>query len=74
MAGADLHVAQRGARIERGHDERGAEHRWDTDDLFVWSLCAPIIYIRAASERTGATVAAVSARLAARHGVELAAS
>jgi putative intracellular protease/amidase len=47
---------------------------WRTDDLFVWALDALIIYVRAAAERLGEPVAAVCARLAARHGVELSTS
>ena len=47
---------------------------WRTDDFFVWALDALIIYVRAAAERLGEPVAAVCARLAARHGVELSAS
>jgi hypothetical protein len=47
---------------------------WRTDDFFVWALDALIIYVRAAADRLGEPVAAVCARLAARHGVELSAS
>lgn len=47
---------------------------WDTNDLFVWSLYALVIYIRLAAERTGDAVAVVCERLAARHGIELAAN
>ena len=44
---------------------------WQTDDFFVWALDALIIYVRAAADRLGEPVAAVCARLAVRHGVEL---
>ena len=47
---------------------------WDTNDLFVWSLYALVIYIRVAADRTGDPVAVVCERLAARHGIELAAN
>ena len=45
---------------------------WHTDDLFVWSLYALIIYVRVAAERTGEPAAAVCEQLAAHHGIELA--
>ncbi len=44
---------------------------WQTNDLFIWALYALVIYIRAAGERTGDTVAVVCRQLAARHGFEL---
>jgi hypothetical protein len=46
---------------------------WQTNDLFVWSLYALVIYARAAAERTGDGVDAVCRRVAGRHGMELAA-
>ncbi len=45
---------------------------WDTNDLWVWSLYALLIYARVAAERTGEPVAVICQRLAGRHGVELA--
>jgi hypothetical protein len=45
---------------------------WDTNDLWVWSLYALLVYARVAAERTGEPVAVICQRLAARHGVELA--
>jgi hypothetical protein len=45
---------------------------WDTNDLWVWSLYALLIYARVAAERTGEPVAVICRRLAGRHGVELA--
>jgi hypothetical protein len=44
---------------------------WQTDDLWMWALDALVLYVRAASDRTGEPVASVCQRLAARHGVEL---
>lgn len=31
MSGRDLHIPQRHARVERRHDETGAEHVWIDD-------------------------------------------
>ena len=45
---------------------------WDSDDLFVWSLYALIIYARLAAERTSTSVAEVCEQLAARHDIDLA--
>jgi hypothetical protein len=45
---------------------------WDTNDLWVWSLYALLIYVRVAAERAGEPVAVICQRLAERHGVELA--
>jgi hypothetical protein len=45
---------------------------WDTNDLWIWSLYALVIYLRVAAERTGEAVAAVCQRVAKRHGIELA--
>ena len=44
---------------------------WDTNDLWVWSLYALLIYARVAAERTGEPVAVICQRLAGRHRVEL---
>jgi len=44
---------------------------WDTNDLWVWSLYALIVFLRVAAERTGAEVAEVCEHVAARHRVEL---
>jgi hypothetical protein len=46
--------------------------RWDGDDFWFWALEALVIYIRAASDRSGVPVAELCGRLAARHGLELA--
>jgi hypothetical protein len=46
---------------------------WGSDDLFVWSLYALIIYARLAAERTSRSVAEVCRQLAARHDIDLAA-
>jgi hypothetical protein len=45
---------------------------WDTNDVWVWSLYALLIYARVAAERTGEPVVVICQRLAGRHGVELA--
>lgn len=45
---------------------------WDTNDLWIWSLYALVIYVRVAAERTGEPVVAICQRVAARHGIELA--
>ena len=45
---------------------------WDSDDLFVWSLYALIIYARLAAERTSTSVADVCEQLAALHDIDLA--
>jgi hypothetical protein len=45
---------------------------WDTNDLWIWSLYALVIYVRVAAERTGESAAEICQRVAARHGVELA--
>lgn len=44
---------------------------WNTNDLWIWSLYALVIYLRVAAERTEESVAAICERVAARHGVEL---
>jgi hypothetical protein len=44
---------------------------WREDDLWFWSLEALVLYLRAASERSGASVSDVCQRIARRHGVEL---
>jgi hypothetical protein len=43
---------------------------WDTNDLWIWSLYALLIYVRVAAEHAGESVAAICQRVAARHGVE----
>jgi hypothetical protein len=53
-------------------DLLGEVRWWDTNDVWVWSLCALLIYARVAAERTGEPVAVICQRLAGRHGVELA--
>ena len=45
---------------------------WDTNDLWVWSLYALLIYVRVAAERTGEPAGVICQRLARRQGVELA--
>jgi hypothetical protein len=45
---------------------------WDTNELWVWSLYALLIYARVAAARTGEPVAVICQRLAGRHGVVLA--
>ena len=45
---------------------------WGSDDLFVWSLYALIIYARLAAERTSRSVAEVCRQIAARHDIDLA--
>lgn len=44
---------------------------WHTNDLFVWSLYALVIYTCVAAERMGESVAAMCERIAARHVVHL---
>ncbi|MGH8984518.1 MAG: hypothetical protein ACRDY6_11665 [Acidimicrobiia bacterium] len=44
---------------------------WDTNDLWIWSLYALVIYVRVAAERTGQSAAEICQRVAARHGIEL---
>jgi hypothetical protein len=44
---------------------------WDTNDLWIWSLYALVIYLRVAAERSGESVAVICQRVAMRHGVEL---
>ena len=44
---------------------------WQGDDLWVWALDALAVYVRAAADRTGFTVAEICERLARRHGVDL---
>jgi hypothetical protein len=45
---------------------------WHTDDLWFWALEALMIYVRAASERSGRSVAQLCERIAQRHRVDLA--
>ncbi len=52
-------------------DLLGAIYWWQTDDLWLWALDALVLYVRAAAERTGESVASLCQQLAARHGVEL---
>lgn len=47
---------------------------WRVNDLWVFALYALVIYVRAAADHGGATVADVCERIAARHGVQLAAA
>lgn len=47
---------------------------WATNDLWVWSLYALIIYTRIAAERTGHSLSWVCAQIAARHSIDLAAN
>jgi hypothetical protein len=47
---------------------------WREDDLWFWSLEALVVYVRAASERAGVSVAVLCHRLAQRRGIELVAS
>ncbi len=44
---------------------------WSSDDLWLWSLYALIIYLRVAAERTATPIQAVCEALAARHGVNI---
>jgi hypothetical protein len=46
---------------------------WRTDDLWFWVLEAPVVYVRAAAERTSEPVATICGRIASRHDVQLAA-
>jgi hypothetical protein len=46
---------------------------WRTDDLWFWALEAPVIYVRAAAERTDEPVTGICRRIASRHDVQLAA-
>lgn len=47
---------------------------WRTNDLWIWSWYALVIFVRVAAERTGDSVALVCERIAARHGVDLGAA
>ena len=42
-------------------------------DLHVWALCALLVYVRVAADRTGEPVDAICQRLAAIHSIELSA-
>jgi hypothetical protein len=45
---------------------------WGTDDLWEYALYALVVYVRIAAERSGQSVGEICARLAARHGLEIA--
>jgi hypothetical protein len=47
---------------------------WDTNDLWVWSLYALIIYTRIAAERTGHSLSLVCTQIATLHSIDLAAN
>ena len=68
------YALQAAAMIRAGvqPDLLGEIYWWNTDDLWEYALYAFVIYVRVAAERSGRSVAEVSARLAARHGVEAA--
>jgi hypothetical protein len=42
---------------------------WRTNDLWIWSWFALVIFVRIAAERTGDPIATVCQRIASRHGV-----
>lgn len=44
---------------------------WRSDDLWLWSLYALIVFLRVAAERTATPIHAVCEALAARHGLEI---
>ena len=44
---------------------------WNSDDLWLWSLYALVIYLRVAAERTARPLAVVCEAIAARHDVEI---
>lgn len=44
---------------------------WRTNDLWIWSWYALVIFARIASERTGDDISIVCAAIGARHGVTL---
>lgn len=44
---------------------------WRTNDLWIWSWYALVIFARVAAERTGDDIASVCRRIATRHGVSL---
>ena len=44
---------------------------WRTDDLWYWSLEALVVYVRAAADRTGQSIASVAREIDAQHGVGL---
>ena len=46
--------------------------RWQTDDVWYWSLEALVAYVRAAADRTGDPVESICRRLAHDRGVTLA--
>jgi hypothetical protein len=45
---------------------------WRTDDLWFWALQALVTYVRAAAERSAASVATICGRIASRHDIQLA--
>jgi hypothetical protein len=44
---------------------------WHTNDLWIWSWYALVIFARVATERTGDDISMICAAIAARHGVTL---
>ena len=46
---------------------------WQSDDLWVWSFDALVVYVRAAADRLRLPVDVVCERVAGRHDVDLSA-
>lgn len=68
------HYALQAAAMMRGGvepDLLGEVTWWSSDDLWLWSLYALIIYLRVAAERTATPIQAVCEALATRHGVNI---
>lgn len=47
---------------------------WREDDLWFWSLEALLVYVRAASERTGVGIAEICGRIGRQHSIEVGSS